>query len=166
MCDYSLMGVPNRLAREGERLATYRFSTGVVGMATPEDISNVGTTTFRAAAGFWQSLRAVFDNLGARHSVTAVCIPPGGRLRFEGIPRRVQGKFGVSGTETATFTQVTAEPNHFRDAVRFENGREILLQDLGEGTHVQVLDMSMADGREPVIEAGYAYTLTPNARSD
>lgn len=163
MCDYSLMAVPNRLAIEGEHLITHRFSTGVVGTATPDDVWNVRTAP--ATGSFWKRLRAVLNNLGARHCVTAVCIPPGARLRLEGIPRRVQRQFGISGTEAVTFTQVSAESNQFRDAVRFENGREILIQDLSEGTRIEVLDLSIAAPRQH-IEPGYAYTLIPHARND
>jgi hypothetical protein len=32
MCDYSLAGVPNRLAVEGEQLVVHRFPTGSVGL--------------------------------------------------------------------------------------------------------------------------------------
>ena len=34
MCDYSLCGIPNRLAVESEELVVYRFSTGSIGMAS------------------------------------------------------------------------------------------------------------------------------------
>ena len=34
MCDYSLAGIPNRLAVEGERLVACRFSTGSMGLAS------------------------------------------------------------------------------------------------------------------------------------
>jgi hypothetical protein len=39
MCDYSLQGLPNRLAVVGEQLVTYRFPTRSVGLATPTDIA-------------------------------------------------------------------------------------------------------------------------------
>ena len=35
MCDFSLMGVPNRLARHDEELVTYRFQTGTLGPGLP-----------------------------------------------------------------------------------------------------------------------------------
>jgi hypothetical protein len=35
MCDYSLAGIPNRLAAEGEHLVVYRFSTGARGLTPP-----------------------------------------------------------------------------------------------------------------------------------
>ena len=36
MCDYSLAGIPNRLAVEGEQLVAYRFSTGAIGLTSPD----------------------------------------------------------------------------------------------------------------------------------
>jgi hypothetical protein len=39
------------------------------------------------------------------------------------------------------FTQVTAAAHHYRDAVRFPNGCEIVLQELSEGQRVLVLDL-------------------------
>jgi hypothetical protein len=36
MCDYSLAGVPNRLAVEGEELVVHRFPTGALGLASPD----------------------------------------------------------------------------------------------------------------------------------
>jgi hypothetical protein len=34
MCDYSLAGVPNRLAVEGEELQVHRFPTGALGLTS------------------------------------------------------------------------------------------------------------------------------------
>ena len=39
MCDYSLEGLPNRLAVRGERLETHRFRSGSIGMASQWDIA-------------------------------------------------------------------------------------------------------------------------------
>ena len=36
MCDYSLHGIKNRLAREGETLNVHRFNTGSKGLTSPE----------------------------------------------------------------------------------------------------------------------------------
>ncbi len=41
MCDYSLMTVPNRLAREGEKLIFHRFPTGSMGLASQSDFDPV-----------------------------------------------------------------------------------------------------------------------------
>jgi len=77
--------------------------------------------------------------------VCAVCIPPGARLRLEDIPMRLQHEYCVGPEEEVTFTEISALPNSYRDAVRFSNGREVRLQELREGQRVTVLDLSMAE---------------------
>src|SRR5438045_210685 len=61
MCDYSLAGLPNRLAIEGEQLVVYRFTTRAMGL-TP------------SCPGLKQFLFS--------YSTPAVCIPPGARIRL------------------------------------------------------------------------------------
>ena len=56
-----------------------------------------------------------------------------------GIPANLQRDLGVREDETVTFTQTTAMANTYHDAVRFENGRQVLLQMLKEGQLVRVL---------------------------
>jgi hypothetical protein len=52
-----------------------------------------------------------------------------------------------------TFVQLSATPYQYRDAVRFNNSREIRLQELSEGLSVRVLDMSSPDvSFEPLRE--------------
>jgi hypothetical protein len=63
MCDYSLAGMPNRLAVAGEQLVIHRFSTGAQGLTSPK------------FPGSWSS-----------RETPAVCIPPGARLRLRNIP--------------------------------------------------------------------------------
>ena len=122
MCDYSLAGIPNRLAIEGEQLIVHRFSTGSLGLASPgSQMLSKGTS--------------------------AVCIPPGARLRLRDIPEALQLGLGLNATEEVTFVQLSAEAYQYRDAVRFQNGREILLQRLGCGQQVEVL--SLASGNIP-----------------
>jgi hypothetical protein len=48
-------------------------------------------------------------------------------------------------TEEVTFAQLSATPYQFRDAVRFGNGREMLLQKLQCGQRVEVLSLSAGD---------------------
>lgn len=115
MCDYSLMSIPNRLAVEGENLIARRFRTGTMGLASP-------------------SAPAV-----------CVCIPPGARLVLHDIPERLQHDFAIGPIENVTFVQLSAAEYMHRDAIRFQNGREILLQKLSEGQGVRVLDMSSTD---------------------
>ena len=69
---------------------------------------------------------------------TAVCMACDTRLKLEGIPRTVQESCGVAPTEEATFTRL--ETGGHRDAVRFDNGAEASLQQLGEGVTATLTD--------------------------
>src|SRR2546425_10252775 len=120
MCDYSLAGIPNRLAVEGEQLIVHRFSTGSLGLASP--------CSQRLSKG-----------------TPAVCIPPGARLRLRDIPEALQLRLGLNATEEVTFVQLSAEAYQYRDAVRFQNGRELLLQKLDCGQQVEVLSIASGD---------------------
>jgi len=143
MCDYSLMAVPNRLAREGEELVAYRFPTGSLGLASPADVKQAICTP-KANKSVWTNLKEFF-NPPKPAPVPAVCIPPGARLRLRGIPLRLQNELAVGPVEDVTFTQISAAVNSYRDAVRFSNGRQLRLQELREGLAVKVLDLSMAE---------------------
>lgn len=156
MCDYSLMAVPNRLAREGEELMVHRFPTGSLGLASPADVARATAVRTGAPKSFWRAFKEFFDPPAAG-PVCAVCIPPGARLRLENIPSRLQRECGLGAVEIATFTQLTEAVNTYRDALRFANGRQVRLQELREGQHVKVLDLSCAedlrlDLREPWAE--------------
>lgn len=133
MCDYSLMSVPNRLAREGEELVVYRFQTGSIGLAPPGDVDRI-VGTKAAPKGFWARVQDFFC-LPAPEAVCAVCIPPGARLELQG-PENV---------EEVVFTQTSASTNSYRDAVQFANGRVLHLQGLREGRRVKVLDLSTSE---------------------
>lgn len=143
MCDYSLMAVPNRLAHEGEELVAYRFPTGSLGLASPADVKRTACNT-RTSRGFWTGLK-LFFNPPKHVPVPAVCIPPGARLRLEGISTRMQAELCVGHTEEVTFTQISAAVNTYRDAVRFSNGKQVRLQEWREGLRVKVLDLSVAE---------------------
>src|SRR6266852_4809916 len=120
MCDYSLAGVPNRLAVEGEQLVVHLFSTGSLGLASP------GSSLLSK-------------------ETPAVCIPPGTRLRLWDIPQDLQLRFSLNATEEVIFVQQSAEAYRYRDAVRFQNGREVLLQRLRCGQQVEVLSLASGD---------------------
>ena len=124
MCDYSLMSVPNRLAKEGEELVVHRFHTGALGLAAP-----------CPSAWRWWSAK----------QIPAVCVPPGARLLLRDIPRSLRKQCDVGMTEEVTFVQLSATAFQFRDAVRFRNGQEILLQKLTEGIRVDVLALSSGE---------------------
>ncbi len=144
MCDYSLMAVPNRLAREGEELVAHRFPTGSLGLAAPADLKRAADPPAPARRSFWCAVKEFF-NPPKSEPVPAVCIPPGAKLELHDIPARLQHEIGVGPVETVMFTQISAAVNSYRDAVRFPNGREVRLQELREGQRVRVLDLSMAE---------------------
>jgi hypothetical protein len=145
MCDYSLMNVPNRLARESEELVVHRFPTGSLGLASPGDVKcSVSTRTASARMSLWSRLKEFF-NPPVVQPVAAVCVPPGARLVLHDIPVRLQREMGVGAVEEVRFTQITAAANSYRDAVKFANGREVRLQDIREGQRVKVLDLSGAE---------------------
>lgn len=144
MCDYSLMAVPNRLAREGEDLVAHRFPTGSLGLAPPADLKNATETPVPCRKAFWRRVAEFFDP-PRTEPVPAVCIPPGARLQLQDISVRMQQELAVAPAEEVIFTQISAAVNSYRDAVRFRNGREVRLQELREGQRVQVLDLSAAE---------------------
>ncbi len=121
MCDYSLAGIPNRMALEGEELVVHPFPTGALGLASP---------------------KIPLGRLWFAKATPAVCIPPGARLLLRDIPMNLQRAYDVREAEEVTFVQQSAEAYRYRDAVRFQNGREILLQRLTCGQRVDVLDLS------------------------
>ncbi len=145
MCDYSLAGVPNRLAAEGEYLVIHRFSTGSMGLA-PRNLTPPAREGFR---GFWQWLAAGFETLTAKPKAVAVCVPPGARLLMRQIPGDLPQRWSVGSAEEVVFVQVGAITHSFRDAVRFFHGREVLLQDFPSGMPVKVLSLgetAVSDG--------------------
>jgi hypothetical protein len=151
MCDYSLMGLPNRLASEGEDLVVHRFPTGSQGLIPSEDFQKTTDTARMRPDSFRSLVKRFFGSLETNNMV-AVCIPPGARLLLGDISKHVQHSFNVGPTEEVTFTELTATPNTYRDAVRFKNGRELLLERLNEGQRVRVLQLSLRD--EPVHSVG------------
>lgn len=153
MCDYSLMGVPNRLAEGGENLLVHRFTTG-----------SVGLTEFCASQGgvsssfvvFWTAIREFFGFSDPRLQPLAVCIPPGARLLVQDIPKDLQRQFKTGPIEEVTFTQLSATSNTHRDAIRFSNGAEVLLQQLDEGQRVHVLQVSIPEESiSPALDRGF-----------
>ena len=124
MCEYSLAYFPSRLAVEGESLVLHRFPCGTLGL---------------------RSTRRSLKEILFPSATCAICVPPGALLLLSGIPEGLQRKLRVSSSETVTFVQQTAEAYTYRDAVRFSNGREILLQRLAPGQRVQVLSLGAAE---------------------
>jgi hypothetical protein len=145
MCDYSLMGLPNRLAHEGEDLVVSQFRTGSRGLTEATSVMNTDTAQPECKS-FRSFAKWLFGELQPKLEKIAVCIPPGARLLLSDIPEEVQHSLAVGATEEVTFTQLTATPYRYRDALRFTNGGKILLQQLKEGQRVRVLQLSLVDG--------------------
>jgi hypothetical protein len=149
MCDYSLHGIKNRLANEGEQLFIHMFHTGSKGLASVTDLRNL--EKLAPGAGIWARFKCWVENQRSwingdlKRAIPAVCIPPGARLHVDGIPSLMQKRFGVGPREEVTFVQLTAEPLRYRDAIRFANGQEILLQKLSDGLRMDVLSLTLAE---------------------
>ena len=160
MCDYSLMTIPNRLAISGEELVVQRFEAGsVVGLASASDLRKRQEVRRVQPQGLWPRVKSFF-NPPDGPAIPAVCIPPGARLLVQDIPPTLQHECGFQEeAEEAVFTQITAAVNTFRDAVRFQNGVQLLLQRLAEGQRVRVLDLSSAED-EVAVSTGQRREFT------
>src|SRR4051812_8615279 len=87
MCEYSLWSLPNRLAQSGELLVTYRFSTGTVGLAAADQVDTVVVKAISdETCGLWSNVGRLFKWRSGSNDVTAVCVPPGSRLRVSHLP--------------------------------------------------------------------------------
>jgi hypothetical protein len=128
MCDYSLAHFSNRLAVKGDQLVIYQFAGQTLGLAP---------------------LRRSLKQILFPPTVLAVCVPPGARLLLRDMPERLQRLLNVNGVEEVTFVQKSAESFVYRDAVRFANGQEVLLQCLRRGQRVDVLSLcGVEEGEE------------------
>lgn len=137
MCDYSLQGIRNRLAEQGEILVVHRFQTGSKGLASPAILQPV-----EKPHGWMAALKRLF---AVPAEECAVCIPDGAQLRLSGIPERLQRRYGISADEPVTFRQLSADAATYRDAVEFRNGARVRLQDLEVGQPAEVVALSSED---------------------
>jgi hypothetical protein len=145
MCDYSLCGLPTRLAVEGEELVVHKFQTGSKGLASPSDFMPPRRPEpYAASKSLWQFIKSIFDDSSVLPAATAVCVPPGAQLILKNVPPDLQRRWKVQEEEGVFFVQLSAEVDRYRDAVRFRSGREVLLQELYEGMPVQVLSLGNA----------------------
>ena len=103
MCDYSLELYRSRPAAQEEQYTLHRFPSGTMGFVAGTDCE------------------------------TAVCMPAGARLSLQGINETVQRAFSLGPAEEVTMTRLEVTGHAHRDAVRFGNGREVLLQSLNAG---------------------------------
>lgn len=68
----------------------------------------------------------------------AVCMACDTRLEIGNIPRHLQLGCNIPEMAAATFTRIESGPHH--DGVRFGNGAEVTLQQLGPGVTASVID--------------------------
>jgi hypothetical protein len=142
MCDYSLHGIRNRLAKQGEVLIVHQFQTGSKGLTSPE---------YRKANPQPHGLLSALKRLLAiEPEVCAVCIPDGAKLTLHGISPKLQETHGLNSDEAVTFRQLSLNVHTYRDAVEFRNGVRIRLQELEDGQLVEVVALSpeMAEVQE------------------
>jgi len=88
----------------------------------------------------YQTTRFASGSIGVtvpKDGTTAICIACDTRLEIEGIPQAVMENCGVKRRETVTFSSLPY--GGYRDAITFANGRQVSLQQLGEGVRVSVL---------------------------
>ncbi|MBZ5675861.1 MAG: hypothetical protein LAP61_16590 [Acidobacteriia bacterium] len=119
----------NRLAVEGEDLTVYRFPTGTLGFTAPAELEQ------RPEMRGWRSWFSL------RQVPCAVCIPPGARLVLRDIPARLQSSLGIGTEEEVVFVQVGMDAGRHRDAIRFRNNQELLLQRLAEGQRARMVSL-------------------------
>jgi hypothetical protein len=148
MCDYSLHVYPNRLATDGEELVVHRFGGASLGLASPSDLRPVITATSCEPTSkklwSWTAIKEWFlEGMEGQPNkrTLAVCVPPGARLLLKDIPKGLQRELRVGEVEEVKFVEISADVNTYRDAVRFKNSRQLLLQALREGQRVTVLSL-------------------------
>lgn len=143
MCDYSQHGLPSRLACEGELLITYRFPTQLIGLASALDLDEAERQKRRVRRSrTWMSAikRWCTRDVEAGR-IPAIFIPPGARLRMTHIPAALRTRWALRPVEDVWFTQTGDDPEQFRDAIRFGNGRLLVLQTLPESICFMVLSL-------------------------
>ena len=68
---------------------------------------------------------------------TAVCIPAESKLLLEGIGETIQKEHGIGAVEEVVMTRLAG--GLYKDAVRFSNGAQVLLQRLDVGLSAVVM---------------------------
>jgi hypothetical protein len=137
MCDYSLAQFPNRLAVKGEQLVIHQFASQTMGLAP---------------------IRRSLKQILFPPAVPAICVPPGARLFLRDIPEHLQRLLNVDNVEEVTSVQKSAESFIYRDAVRFANGQEVLIQCLRRGQRVDVLSLCGIEVDEEIKADEAAFT--------
>ncbi|SRR6266851_2055511 len=143
MCDYSLGGLPNRLATEGEELIVHRFRTGSKGLTSPADLRPVKPIEVPAPQmSLLSRLKSFFvEQPLVAVQPCAVCVPPGATLLLKSVPVDLQRRWCVGSDEEVRFVQCSADVNRYRDCLQFKDQRQVLLQELREGMCLQVVSL-------------------------
>ena len=158
MCDYSLHGIENRLANEGEVLVVHRFYSGSKGLTSPGYLKPAGNPS-----GILAAIKRMFS---AYAQPCAVCIPDGARLVLHGIEPAFRRAHDLASVEPVTFRQLSANDYAYRDAVEFRSGLKVRLQDLEIGQVFEVLSLSSAMAEAENANAGEtALHLTRSLRT-
>lgn len=87
----------------------------------------------------YQTTRFSSGSIGlsaGRDCGTAICVQYDTRLSLENIPAAVRRTLGLESNEIATFVRLDA--GTYRDGLKFDNGKEISLQQLGTGVRVTI----------------------------
>ena len=156
MCDYSLGGLPNRLAAEGDELIVHRFPTSSMGLAPATHPQTKCCVSMRDQS-LWHRIHAFFALPRFCPGIQAVCVPPGASLILKGIPSDLQQRWDIGEEETVMFAQTSAEFNTHRDAICFRNGRQVSLQHLRAGLLVKVVSLggeAASDQTPAMVELG------------
>lgn len=92
--------------------------------------------------------------VAAGETSVAVCMACDTRVTLENISEHVQRTYGVSASEDVVFIRREVGPHH--DGVRFGNGAELTLQQLGPNVTASVTDALSAVAWLPVPETADA----------
>jgi hypothetical protein len=142
MCDHSLYSTQHRLAREGEDLALHRFESGAMGFASGMDLMEYEISKQKEISSFWGTIRDWLLLPSRTIRIPAICVPPGTTLLLTDIPRPTQESLYIDESEIVVFTELHSPSYSFRDALLLPNTTRVLLQDLPEGIHALVLNVS------------------------
>ena len=157
MCDYSLSGLPNRLAVEGEELVTHRFRTGVMGLASPAELSPTRAPIGqRGHKNNWEKIKSFFGWALQMPDACAVCVPPGAQLVLTCVPSQVATTRNITEGSELKFTQTSADVNTHRDALVMPDGTPVLLQVLPQGLRMRVVSLAGAEESYTVFNEAVA----------
>jgi hypothetical protein len=145
--------VLERLAIEGEVLITYRFHTGWIGLASPVEIAAANRIEGRRS--LWSAWMRLLEICLQPDRTPSVRVSPGTHLRVNPVPNEIAVEYAVGTIEDVTFVHLAGSGCLHRDAIRFGNGRHVLLQRFREGVVFQVLADGSDDGNrnEEPLEA-------------